>query len=553
MSVIEVLNYTSGQVITSGASQHVYSKGVADKTIVQCYGDQQVFSGGKAYRTKVVSGGDQYIDHRGKSYSANIQSGGCQYVSTLGIASNTNVNFSGYQRVYSGGYAYNTTVASHAEQEIYSHGRAFNNTLYGNQYISRSGIASNTSIRSGGIQEVGYSGYAYNVNIYSGGLQNASNGILRDVTIYSNGTANIHYSVIKNLKVKNGGNLNIGSSYVENITNEKKASISFSGSIVLEKNNLLTDITINDAENTMIYLDNGAKLVLNNNVDMRNTTIRNYGYNYYANGDFVITGQNNTVKSLGQDQSISFDISNLKAKNKFYMITQREAIDGYNEIEGSVDINTSKTQKTTTYKITKNIDYEDGNIVRISVDGSNVGDVFIGDKLSKNGITYTTKYYVNKNNEHVLDLKTTVYGGTIFKGTTGTDKLTGTVDSDIFYGGKGNDVITGKNGRDIAVYDKTAWGKDKIVKTNGTMTIIFKDLAKGDVTQKLKGTTMTLTRKNASGQAITVQGWDSSTHNLIFGATLSKFNTYLSKARPTASQTKAARNEVWKKAGLASA
>ncbi len=553
MSDIYVLNYTSGQVITGGTSQYVYSKGVADKTIVVSGGRQIVSSGGITSRTIAKEGGYQYIRQRGRSFSANIQSGGEQYVSTLGIASNTKVSFSGYQEVYDAGYAYNTNVASHASQVIYSHGRAYNNTIYGSQDVRYGGITSNTIIKSGGIQEVHYDSYAYNVKIYSGGLQNVDSGILRDVTIFSNGTANISAGVIRNLKVKNGGKLNLKNSYVESLTNEKQASISFSGDVVFGRENLLSNVTVNDAENTTIVIQNGAKLILGNNVDMRNTTI-SAGYTRYLNGDLVITGQNNTIQSFSNNwQNISFNIANLKSKNKHYMLTQRIANDSYYPHRGTIEIDTAKSQTTTTYKIAKNIDFEDGNIVRISVGGTNACNMFVGDKTSINGITYTTKYYVNNNNEHVLDLKTTVYGDKIYKGTNGVDKLTGTANSDIFYGGKGNDVITGKNGRDIAVYDKTAWGKDKIVKTNGTMTIIFKDLAKGDVTQKLKGTTMTLTRKNASGQAITVQGWDSSTHNLIFGATLSKFNTYLTKSSPTSSQTKAARNEVWKKAGLASA
>jgi hypothetical protein len=133
------------------------------------------------------------------------------------------------------------------------------------------------------------------------------------------------------------------------------------------------------------------------------------------------------------------------------------------------------------------------------------------------------------------------------------DGLTGTVNSDIFCGSKGNDTIKGVHGRDIAVYGKTAWGKDTIVKTDGTMTLLFKDLKKTDVVQKLKGTTMTLTRKSDKNQSVTIHGWNSATHNVVFGGTMNAFAKWLKASKPTAAQTTAARNEAWKKAGLAQA
>ncbi|MBQ9406099.1 MAG: hypothetical protein IJU37_05080, partial [Desulfovibrio sp.] len=138
-------------------------------------------------------------------------------------------------------------------------------------------------------------------------------------------------------------------------------------------------------------------------------------------------------------------------------------------------------------------------------------------------------------------------------GTAKADTLTGTVNSDIFYGGKGSDSITGKNGRDVAVYDTTAWGKDSIAKTNGTMTLLFNGLKASDIVQKLSGTTMTISKKSDGNQKITVQGWSDSTHNIVYASGMTAFNAYIKAASPTATQTTAARNEVFKKAGLASA
>ncbi len=141
----------------------------------------------------------------------------------------------------------------------------------------------------------------------------------------------------------------------------------------------------------------------------------------------------------------------------------------------------------------------------------------------------------------------------MLKGTAKADRLDGTSHSDVFYGGRGSDVIAGGNGRDVAVYGRTAWGKDRILGTKGTMAILFKDLEKSDVVQKLRGTTMTITRKSDRAQSVTVQGWSNNTHSVVFGGAMSRLAAYLKAAAPSAAQEKAARSEVWKKAGLAQA
>ena len=103
------------------------------------------------------------------------------------------------------------------------------------------------------------------------------------------------------------------------------------------------------------------------------------------------------------------------------------------------------------------------------------------------------------------------------------------------------------------MYDKTAWGKDTIAKTSGTMTLLFKDLKASDIVKKISGTTMTITKNGDASQKITVKGWSDTTHNIVFASGMKAFNTYIGKAEPTATEVTAARNEAFKKAGLASA
>ena len=121
----------------------------------------------------------------------------------------------------------------------------------------------------------------------------------------------------------------------------------------------------------------------------------------------------------------------------------------------------------------------------------------------------------------------------------------------MFYGGKGNDTITGTNGRDVAVYNTTAWGQDEISATSGTMTLLFGKLTASDITKVKNGTDMVITRKSDSSQKVTVHGWNDATHNIVFTDTLTDFTKYLNAASPTAEQVTAARTEVWAKAGLA--
>ncbi|MBQ9406353.1 MAG: AIDA repeat-containing protein, partial [Desulfovibrio sp.] len=187
----------------------------------------------------------------------------------------------------------------------------------------------------------------------------------------------------------------------------------------------------------------------------------------------------------------------------------------------------------------------------------NKGAIVSGMSLGAAGTVTVEDAFIFKGNNTLT--KTQLEGstsatvaGAMKKGTAKNDTLTGNANSDIFYGGKGNDKINGKNGRDVAVYDTTAWGKDVIAKTSGTMTLLFNGVKAGQITKKQSGSTMTITRKSDKKQSITVNGWSDDTHNIVYASGMTAFNKYIKAAKPTTAQTTAARTQVWKKAGLAS-
>ncbi len=104
------------------------------------------------------------------------------------------------------------------------------------------------------------------------------------------------------------------------------------------------------------------------------------------------------------------------------------------------------------------------------------------------------------------------------------------------------------------MYDKTAWGKDTIAATKGTMTLVLSGLKSTDIKWKDSGTTRTIWKTAATSQKIIVKGWNAATHSIKYGTAtqMKAFTTYVNAASPTAAQKTAAQNAVWKVAKLAS-
>ena len=95
-----------------------------------------------------------------------------------GIASFTTVNSGGDEFAYSGGTARSTTVSSGGAEFLYSGGTASFTTVSsgGDQFVYSSGTASGTTVSSGGDQFVYSSGTAIGTTVSSGGTEIVSSG-----------------------------------------------------------------------------------------------------------------------------------------------------------------------------------------------------------------------------------------------------------------------------------------------------------------------------------------------------------------------------------------
>ncbi len=416
-------------------------------------------------------------------------------------------------------------VINEFEQQ-FVYGTAINTKVkaYGKQLVY-GGCASGTKVSANGILSVLQGGVAKKISVAKDGMVTITGGTL-DTASFSGGM----------LSFLTSASLNGADSTINLMTSGSKDYIA--GSNKFYK----SDIAGGSPKQRVIMKKNAVVTAMNSWMGELYLDARQ--------GKLIFSGDQNTVKSLyiGKNSKISYDITKKSVNSDGTLLF----LESQNKQKcGNFTISTKKNQKTGLYGLSTNIIQKNNTAYSLTVGSVNIGTVKLNSsELAKNGMTYTL---VSSGTE--ISLLIDMKAGKMLKGTAKANKLTGAFHSDIFYGGKGNDTIRGRNGRDIAVYDKTAWGKDKIVKTNGTMTILFKDLKKADVVQKLNGTTMTLTRKSDKKQSVTVEGWDKATHNVVFGGTMSAFDKWL-KATTTADMKKtatAARNEAWKKAGLAQA
>ncbi len=511
----------TGKTIASGAYQKVYAGGAASASKVS--GQQLVYSGGKAVNSVINKGGKLALSLGGTatgatiaaSATATVASGatitGAKVAGTLtatGAVKTTTIQKGGKLYLKSGAVGTGNTIASGATAVVSSGATAATfsgGSLAGTLTVSSTGVVKAAAVKAGGKLTLKTGAKATGVKIAgtsaAAGTMTVA-GTATTTTVQAYGVLTVNGGTATTVSVAKNGSLTLTKGTVKALT------LAAGGKAQLNGGSLTGTTTLNGGVTTVAAA--GVKVA-------------------------KITAQTSAV--------VSYDISKQKAGGTTAMLAEstRQALNtGYRIV-------TAKAQQMGAYKLSSKLNVAAGKKFAIYQGTAKLGTATLGTAKKLNGVSYTVSQASN-----VVSLKLAVAAGKMLKGTTGADTLTGTAHSDIFWGGKGNDIITGSNGRDVAVYDSTAWGKDTIKATSGTMTIVLAGIAKSKVTETTSGTTKTFTLTGTS-QKITVQGWNAATHKILYNQTLSSFNTYVKAASPTTAQTTKARSEVWQKAGLASA
>ena len=482
-----------------------------------------------------MSSNDVYFDI--KEYT--VENGQIQQGQVLG--------YNNIQNVY--GTAINTVVKYYGSQIVCKGGIASGTILEwcASQIVNRGGIASGTIIEEGTLV-VNQGGIVKNLKIKNSPEILIYDAKAKNINIYG---SQVDMSGVnaESIKVTGESTINIANCNIKSI-NVTNAAARFTGKTYLSGKNIFYR-TGGEAPSGIatIKMRSGASLlVTKTDIGYCNLDLRNAKAQFCGNSSLwslTLNEKSNIVYDITSKYTLMSKINSIRDKNPILYIEGRHNKQNC----GLFTVKTSKSQRVGRYWLSTHIYHKTGKAYSIVVGTKKVGVVKLDkNALIKNGMTYTLRKHIYGAQ---VSLDVGIKAGDMIKGNAKANKLNGAAHSDIFYGGKGNDTITGKNGRDVVVYDKKAWGKDKIVKTGGTMTLLFKNLSKKDIVQKLKGKTMTITRKGSSNQSIIIQGWNKDTHNVVFGETMNAFNKWLKASKPTVAQTTAARNEIWKKAKLA--
>ena len=543
---------TSGTMVTGeNGFEQLSDGGVASGTTAYDGGGIYVTDGGTAINAKIASGGWLDVDAGGSSVDATLYSGGSMHVWVGGTAIGTKVCSGATQIVDCGGIIRNTILYAGGIQKLADGADVSGNTKNGGTgptfesgdagTASGGSTGSQTSPATGdaSVQIVKNGGTAVKTKVTKGCKLVVSNGGLASaINVATGGTATIlGGGTLRTASVAGTLTASAGAK-VSAVTLKSGAKMSIAtGNTLAGKNSFAGAAVTGGTAKKAVKLARNASLVVGAKTNMKSFHLN------ASNASLSFTGAGSTLGSLTLNAGTKFayNVSKLKAKGNTLMLSLSSK---NSKNLGKFAVTVAKGQAIGTYELSKNLVQKKGMGYVVSIGSKKLGVAKLNDGvLAKNGVTYSVKFTKNQ-----VSLVLGMKEGKMFK-----SPAKGTANSDIFYGGKANSTIKPVNGRDVVVYDKTAWGKDKIVKTGGTMTLLFKDLKKADVVQKLKGTTMTLTRKGVKDQSVTVQGWNAGTHNVVFGGTMKAFAKWLKASKPTVAQTTAARNEAWKKAKLAQA
>ena len=512
-----------GTVVKKGASQIVFRGGAAVDVAVSS-GGLQILSGGRAVGTRLRYGGTQWL-YGGAQASGTLLQGRLNAIAPWDGAESVNA----YQCI-SGGVAYDTVLrGANARQSVYAGGRAEGTVISsgGWQRLHRKGVAKNTVVRSGGYQQV-----------RSGALASASD-VLRDGWLEVRGGGRA-----VSVSVAGGGRLTAGSdARLDGIALKSGARALLEGGAILQGKNSFAGAAVSGGSaSKRVRLAKGAALSIGARTDMSKLHLE------VASASLATAGTGSTLGSLTLKAGarVAYDVRKVAAKETVPLlkVSARSSLARL----GAFSVTVAASQGAGVYELSTNLVQTRGVAYTVFAGTRKLGTA------SLNGLGRISGSAVYKVESRGTATSLTVAAlSAPRKGTAKAETLTGSASWDVFYGGKGNDILKGVSGRDVAVYDKTAWGRDTIASTKGTMTLLFKDLKAADIVQKLKGTTMTFTRKTDRSQTITVQGWKSATHNVVFGGAMSAFDKWLKASKPGTAMATAARNDALKKAGLAQA
>ncbi|MBQ7607190.1 MAG: AIDA repeat-containing protein [Desulfovibrionaceae bacterium] len=522
-----------GDIIEKKKTKNVSGR-YSDATV---FGKMTVYSGGRTSNTRIASGGKQSV--AGQDSAATLFSGGSQIVTSGGVARGATVKTGGKQYISLGGVAVDTNVKSGGLQIVRS-GRASGAMLYGSQNVSKGGVATSAAIFSGGRQYVHSGGKAVGTVVSKGGNQSIlTGGLASATTLYGGQTLISSGGRACDVTVRGGKLIAKDGARISSVSVKSGGKLSIAQGNVLAGISYVTSGTIDGGTKAApVVLAKKARLTVDK------ASLRSLHLNI-ASASLIAAGAGTTLGSLkGNAASIvKYDISTLKARGKVLLSIGQES-----SFDGKCSINTAKSQGMGTYKLSSKLDLADKKAVAITVDNVQQGSAKLnGSAVSVNGVTYTLK---EKNSQITMTLA--LKKGELFSSTAAKNTFKGTSDSDIFFGGGANNTITGVNGRDVVVYDSaTAWGKDVIQKTGGTLTLLFNGQSADDVVTRKRGSTMTITDKDDSSQKITVKGWNDDTHNIVFSDSLKSIAAFLATDSPSVSQQKKVCSEVWQKAGLA--
>ena len=510
----------SGQTVTSGGSQIIWG-GSAYKS--KLYGFQALQPHAGATSTIVYKGGSQYVGTGAISNITVLSAGAHQGLD--GSIHPDSSNSSKYVSTYA--KASNTTICSGASQTLHTITSAYNTIISsgGLQEVHRGGIATKTTILSGGSQVV------------AGGTYGASIGLA---------------GIAKDTTISKGGTQVIGSACIASNT-----TVLAGGTLIVQSGGKVVSL---DAKSGSTVSFNDTSFVIRQNMNLvGNVVIK--GKIDVSDKKLSVSGIGNSVGSIISDSSTksTFDLKSVKSKPAS---TQVLSLTNKSALKGTVTISMNSLQQWGEYKFAKNVTLANGSKITLKI-GSKSASVsyYAANKNVKYYKAYGTNYAVHGGNSGYVTVSAKNAGGNTYnhvskkttKSSDGFYHYNASTGSDVVYAAgntKFNDKIYLKDGRDVVVYDKTKWGKDNIQKTNGTCTVLFKDLSSKNVTQKLSGSKMVITKNSDKNQSVTIEGWSKDTHKIVFGSSMTAFDKYLKAASPTAAVTKNAYNEAFKKAGL---